>query len=137
MSRYCIVETQFKDSGALINALMETGKWTIEQIEVYEIPQNLLGYCGDIREQKAHIIIRRKHVGKASNDIGFIRLEDGTYEAIVSEYDSKQYNTAWINKLKGNYAFHKICREQEARGRSVSRERCPDGRQRVVVTGYR
>jgi len=137
VSRYCQVLTEFKDETALVDALMETGKWTAEQIEVHNTPQNLFGYRGDKRSQKAHIIIRRKHVGSASNDLGFVKGDDGNYEAIVSEYDSSRYGRAWIGNLTGNYAYHRIRREQESRGRSVSRERGQNGCQRVVITGYR
>jgi transposase len=127
----------FKDSDALIDALAETSPWTAEQIEVHTEPQHLFGYTGDRRTQKAHIIIRRKHVGRSSNDIGFIRKEDSTYEAIISEYDSSKYGSKFMGQLKGSYAFHKLRREQESRGRKVSRTRCPNGRQRVEITGYR
>lgn len=137
MSRYCEVQTNFQDGDALVDALMETGKWTAEQIEVHNTPQNLFGYRGDRRSQKAHIIIRRKHVGSLSNDLGFVRNEDGEYEAIISEYDSRKYGKAWIGRLTGNYAYHRVRREQESRGRTVSRERKQNGRQRIVVTGYR
>ncbi len=137
MSRYCKVETQFTDGDALVDALMETSKWTASQIEVHETPQNLFGYHGDKRAQKAHVIIRRKHVGGASNDLGFVKGDDGNYEAIVSEYDSSRYGKEWIGQLTGNYAYHRVRREQESRGRTVSRERGQNGRQRVVVTGYR
>lgn len=137
MSRYCTVNTQFSDLNALLVAISETGKWTIAQIEQHATPQHLFGYKGDQRAEKAHIIIRRQHVGGASNDLGFVRGEDGNYEAIVSEYDSRRYGKDWIGKLTGNYAYHKVRLEQEARGRQVSRERCPNGHQRVVVTGYR
>ncbi|RLC88989.1 MAG: hypothetical protein DRJ03_00065 [Chloroflexi bacterium] len=137
LSRYCTVNTEFKDGDALVDALMETSKWTAAQIEVHETPQNLFGYHGDKRSQKAHIIIRRQHVGGASNDLGFVKSENGNYKAIVSEYDSRRYGKDWVGRLTGNYAYHKVRREQEARGRHVSRERCPNGRQRVVVTGYR
>lgn len=137
MSRYCVVKTQFTDPNALIEALVETGNWTPEQIERHTDPQHLFGYHGDERTEKAHIIIRRKFVGSASNDIGFVIGKDGNYEAIISAYDSNKYSAKWIGQLKGNYAYHKVRREMESRGRSVSRERCPDGYQRIVVTGYR
>lgn len=137
MSRYCTVKTIFRNSKALINALMETGKWTTAQIEVHNNPQNLFGYSGDKRSQKAHIIIRRKYVGSASNDLGFIRTDDGNYVSVISEYDSNKYGKIWIGQLTGNYAFHKIRIEQEVYGRRISRERLPNGHQRVVVTGYR
>lgn len=137
MSRYCIVQTEFKDGETLVCALMETGNWTIDQIEIHETPQHLFGFHGDQRTEKANIIIRRKNIGKYSNDIGFVQNEHGHYEAIISDYDSSKYGTTWIGQLTGNYAYHKIRQEQESRGRTVSRERCPNGRQRVVVTGYR
>ena len=137
MSRYCTVKTTFKDIDALVSALMETGLWIKEQIEVHTEPQHLYGYHGDQRQEVAHIIIRRKHVGRSSNDLGFIRVEDGSYEAIVSEFDSSKYNASWMSQLKGNYAYHTIARDQEKRGRTVSRERSSNGCQRITVTGYR
>ncbi len=137
MSRYCTVKTLFKDGQALVAALMETSGWKVEQVEVHDTPQHLYGYKGDKRKEKAHIIIRQKHVGDYSNDIGFIQHEDGNYEAIVSAYDSSKYGEAWRAKLKGNYAYQKVHRDMAARGRSVSREMLTNGRQRITVTGYR
>ena len=137
MSRYCVVKTMFTDRNALIEALMETGDWLVDQIEIHNIPQHLLGFKGDTRIETAHIIIRRKHVGSASNDIGFIKGKDGNYQAIISAYDSSRYGKEWVGRLKGNYAYHRIRREQESHGRTVSRTRGENGRQRVVVTGYR
>jgi len=137
MSRYCTVKTQFKDANALIAALMETGGWKISQIEVHQQPQHLYGYRGDVREETAHVIIRRKHVGGSSNDIGFVREADGNHTAIISQYDASKYGETWLASLKGNYAYHKVRQDQESRGRVVSRERGENGRQRIVVTGYR
>ncbi len=137
MSRYCKVLTQFTDQDALLSALMETGSWTQAQVEIHNEPQNLLGYKGDVRVERAHIIIRKKNVGRMSNDIGFVRNGDGNYEAIISEYDSSRYGERWIGELKGNYAYHKIKAEQENCGRDVCRERTSAGRQRITVTGYR
>lgn len=137
MSRYCKVKTQFKDGTALVVALMETGGWTETQIVVHKTPQHLCGYKGDERKEVANIIIRKKNVGSSSNDLGFVLGEDGHYEAIVSQYDSKKYGQTWMDKLKGNYAYHKLKIDMSHRGRTVTRERCENGHQRVVVTGYR
>lgn len=137
MSLYCRVETQFKNQDALVAALMETGKWTKNQVHVFADAQNLIGYKGDIRKEVAHVIIRRQNMGSMSNDVGFVKNPDGTYSAIISEYDKSKYNDAWLKQLKGNYAYHAIRLQQAARGRSVSRERMPDGRQRIRVKGYR
>jgi hypothetical protein len=116
---------------------METGKWTAEQIEIHNEPQTLYGYRGDARQEKANMIIRRKDVGMSSNDLGFIKNEDNTYSAIISEFDKGRYNQSWIDKLKSNYAFQAIRLQQEKKGRKVSRTKLPDGKQRVTIHGYR
>lgn len=137
MSLYCSVQTQFKNESAIVAALVETGKWTKEQISIHQTASHLFGYKGDQRQEVANIIIRREFVPGASNDIGFVRNADGTFTAIISQFDKVKYNNSWINKLKSNYAYHAIRLQQEARGRRVARERLPDGRQRVKVIGYR
>lgn len=106
-------------------------------MHVFDDAQNLIGHKGDIRKEVAHVIIRRQIVGSMSNDVGFVKNPDGTFSAIISEYDKHKYNDAWLKQLKGNYAYHAIRLQQEARGRAVSRERMPDGRQRITVRGYR
>jgi len=137
MSMYCSVQTQFKNQAALVEALMETGNWKRHQIDVHARPQHLFGYKGDKREQLAHVIISRQYVSGASNDVGFLKNADGSYSAMISQYDSRTYNDVWMKDLKANYAYHAIKLQQEARGRTVTRERMPDGRQRVRVIGYR
>ncbi len=141
MSMYCNIKTQFKNRAALIAALMETGHWTADQIEVHDGPQHLYGYQGDQREQTAHVIIRRQHVGRASNDIGFERQADGTYAAVISQYDggsdTSKYGPRWQRALKESYRYHVIKAQQEKRGRRVERVRTPQGRQQVIVSGYR
>jgi hypothetical protein len=134
---YCSIETEFRNPEALILALMETGLWTREQVEMHEKAEHLFGYHGDLRPEKANIIIRRKNVGSSSNDIGFQRQEDGTFTAIISEFDKSKYNKSWTDKLKANYAYQAIRLQQEAKGRQVARTRLPDGKQRVEIKGYR
>lgn len=137
MSQYCLVKTQFKNEAALVAALIETGNWTSAQIEIHESPQSLIGIGGGVRKEQAHIIIRRVHVGSASNDIGFHKTKTGEYEAIISEYDKGKYGEKWLGLLKQNYAFHRVERQQRSRGRTVTRERLGNGRQRVAISGYR
>lgn len=89
MSQFLKYTTKIKNVQDLCEVLKEycTHLQGQDFIEVHETPQNLYGYHGDMRQEKAHIIIRRKYVGGASNDIGFVRNPDGTYSSIVSEYD--------------------------------------------------
>jgi len=97
MSHYVDVYTVVRDQDALVKALERMG--FKGKIEVVATAQALVGYEGDKREQKAHVIIRRQHVGAASNDIGFERMPNGQFVSHISEYDQHQYNQKWQNQL--------------------------------------
>jgi len=105
-----------------------------DKVEVHQEAKSLYGYQGDRREQQAHIIIRRQHVGLAANDIGFQRQSDGTYRAWVSEFDQRQngYGDAWLGKLKQAYGVEKARAEAKKRGYRVSEQKLDDGRVRLV-----
>jgi hypothetical protein len=100
---HCITQVDLTDQKALVQALEELGY----KPNVYVEPKNLYGYQGDLRKQRAHVVIPRRQVGCASNDIGFERKADGTYIMHISEYDekSKTFNT---KKFKQLYAKHRI-----------------------------
>jgi len=74
----------FKDRRLLLAALAAMGYSEVEEGE--SLP--LYGYQGDQRTESAAIVVRRQHLGSASNDLGFARTELG-YVPIVSEYDSR------------------------------------------------
>ena len=101
MSKFAEQTTEFKDAALLVKALEEMGYATVE---VHKDGANLFGYHGDMRDEKANIIVRRKFIGYASNDIGFRLTENGSYAAIISEFDSHKHNSAWVSKLKVSYA---------------------------------
>jgi hypothetical protein len=98
----------------------------------------LLGYRGDVRPQQAHVVIRREHVGPAANDVGWERLPDGTYRAWISEYDQRhRFSVAFQNRIKQEYAFAAVARQQRALGRTVERQMLPGGEIAVRIGGYR
>jgi hypothetical protein len=102
MSHYSRVKTHFKDAQCLIRALKAMG---FAKVEHHTSPQGLYGFQGDLRRDTAHIIVRRKYVGAASNDLGFIQREDGTFEAIISDYDRSfgKKDDKWMARLKREY----------------------------------
>lgn len=105
MSHYSKVKTLIKNRACLVKALADVG---FKDIEVYDIAQPLVGFQNDIRKDKANVIVRRKYVGSASNDLGFVLQEDGTYGAIISDYDSSTYNKKWLDKLQQRYSLHVV-----------------------------
>ena len=48
----------------------------------------LYGYRGDRRPETAGLVVRREHIGSASNDLGFARSADG-YFPIISDFDQR------------------------------------------------
>jgi len=73
---------------------------------ISEEAKNLHGYHGDVRKQKAHIIIPRSQVGGSSNDVGFEKV-DGKYIMHLSEFDQNS-QTFCENKFKQLYNKNKV-----------------------------
>lgn len=121
MSEYRKQTTNCKDRECLIDALVEMG-YKRENIEIHEEAQQLFDYIGrathytDKNGDKANVIVRRKYVGGAANDLGFkLNPETRTYEAIISRYDSGKHNSQWLAGLKTNYSektLIKTCKKQ-------------------------
>jgi len=85
MSKYvAFPDVSFKDRGLLLAALADLGHSQIEEGEALI----LFGYAGDQRPETAEIVVRRRHLGAASNDLGFTRTPRG-YTPIISEYDQR------------------------------------------------
>lgn len=78
---------------------------------------SLVGYMGDERTEQATIIIRRNQLNSASNDIGFTRGPDGTFRAIISDYDrSIGFDDAWLSRLAQAYKERQTMSVANAKG---------------------
>lgn len=113
MSAYSEVKTEFKDGDLLLEALKAMG---FQPRNCIGTPANLEGYHGDQRTQVADIIIPRAQVGNASNDIGFVKGPDGTFRAIISDFDSTRHNKKWLNEVKTNVADAGIQKQAKRMG---------------------
>ncbi len=100
MSKYMtFTSAAFKDRECLLEALSECGYGTVEEGEAI----SLYGYRGDKREETAQIVVRRKFIGAASNDLGFQKTEAG-YVPVISEYDrSFMMQGKFLTALRTNY----------------------------------
>lgn len=131
MSAYTQQETQITDAEILKECLKEKG---YGQVEHTAEPQPLVDFQGrqtkylDKTGDKAEIIIRRKYVSGAANDIGFKKMADGTFAAVISQYDKGRHNAAWMDDLKKNYAEKKIRKVASVNGLTfLKREVTPSG----------
>ena len=119
MSQYAKLEAQYKDRDCLVSALAEQGYTTVE---THDEAQQLFDYHGrattylDASGDKANVIVRRKYVGGAANDLGLVKGADGKYSAIVSRFDTGKHNTTWFNKLKDHYNDKVTTKEAERQG---------------------
>lgn len=125
------VECNQKNEQCLVEALEEIfGKGSVE---VHEEPTGLYGYGGDLRSNLSknnanyappcHLVIRRKHVGGASNDVGFRRNENGTYDAYISDYDKGgNFNQAKVDKMMQHYTSGVTVKQLKKQGYNVTKK---------------
>ena len=74
MSKYLLFQDYaLKDRRLLLAALADLGYAQVEEGEA--LP--LYGYEGDQRLETAEIVVRRRYLGAASNDVGFARTDEG------------------------------------------------------------
>ena len=131
MSHFTRLKTRLTDRPALVQALADVG---YRLVETHDTPQTLYGYRGDKRAEQAEVIIRRKHVGPASNDLGFRRTAAGSFEAIISAFDRRQHSQAWLDRLTQRYAYHVARAKLQEQGFDlVSEETARDGRIHLVL----
>lgn len=140
MSAFVDCETIIQDGECLIQALGEVGFPQHNLVIQYELDaegnkvldekgqpimllQRLHGYRGDLRQDQAHIVIPKRFVGGWSNDIGFRREADGTWRAIISEYDRARFNDAWLTRLTDEYSAKVIEKDLTRRRRPYRKER--------------
>lgn len=128
MSAYLVLLTPMIDQECLLAALIDLG-FDRTKVEVHASPVQLLGYNGYPRAQTANIIIRKQHVGVASNDVGFLATATG-YRAIVSNYDHPRFGREWIAQLSQRYQVHEGAKQE--RLAAEERRRLEEKRQKLV-----
>ncbi|MBD2180017.1 DUF1257 domain-containing protein [Planktothrix sp. FACHB-1355] len=136
MSHFTAIKTELRDVNALVMALEDLG--FKDKVEIHAEAQRLYGFEGDLRQETAEVVIRRQHLGAASNDIGFKQQDDGTYEAVISSYDrAYKYSQQWLNKLTQRYGYHQLMATVPEQGFTVEEEETlEDGTIRVLVARW-
>lgn len=128
MSAYLTLLTPMSDQECLLAALADLG-FDTTKVEVHATPVQLVGYQGDRRAQTANLVIRRRHVGAAANDVGFLATETG-YQALVSGYDHPRFGAGWIAQLSLQYQVHSDAKRERAA--AEERRRLEEERQKLV-----
>lgn len=147
MSHFSQIEVDFqsKNESCLVEALEEIyGKGNVEQSSDGIA---LIGYTGDNRSRlptnnpnyapKCNIVVRRKFVGGASNDIGYYRTEDGKYKLCVSDYDSHgHFGKKKQALVKQHYTASITKKQLKAQGYTVNMSKNKDGTLKVTASKF-
>jgi hypothetical protein len=113
VSKYVELRTSLTDEKYLVEALRELGY----EPEVCPEGRPLVGYVGDLRAERAHVIIPRGQLDSGSNEIGFARDNGGVFQAVVSEYDRGiGFNDAWLGRLAQVYKERQTMAVAKAKG---------------------
>lgn len=119
MSKYLtFTDVVFTNKTLLLAALADLGYSDVEQGEGL----HLYGYLGDVRAERAEIVVRRRSIGSSSNDLGFARSGEG-YTPIISEYDQRMlHDGKFVARLRSAYN-ERVVKEMQQRLRgSLRRE---------------
>lgn len=113
MSKYEELRTVLSDERFLLEALRDLGF----SPDASATSLSLYGYLGDERPEKANIVIRRRQLNSASNDIGFARDANGVYRALISEYDRGiGFDDAWLGQVAQTYKERQTMAVAKAKG---------------------
>jgi len=128
MSKYLVfTEFAFKDRRLLLAALADLGYADVEEGDGL----SLFGYQGDQRPETAQLVVRRRSLGSASNDLGFSHTVLG-YVPILSEYDQRAlHGGQFLVKLRTAYSERVV---EEVRRRLHGTARRTVEHDRITVT---
>lgn len=127
MSKYRKIAVQFLNEAALRQALEDACQKFQIQYEQHPEGAHLIGWLGDARAEQAEYVIRRRYVGGAANDMGFARNPDGSFTAIISDFDSRNDGQIKLDYITQRYAYHQVIAEAEAQGYTVYEQYKADG----------
>lgn len=119
MSHYTTIQTELRDKDVILEALKLMGFSC-------EVGKNLPlhDFLGQKRTQTSDIIISRKELSSASNDIGLRRTSNGSYEMLISEFDERHAKTKdFLANLIYRYSFLKVKKELALSGFKIAEEK--------------
>ncbi len=104
MSHFMKIATKIVSAKHLVMALNDLG---FKNVEVHVKPERLDGWAGD-EAKMANVIVRKKYLKSTLCDIGFLQNAQGTFDALITDFDRDQhgYDDAWLQKLTQPHAYH-------------------------------
>ena len=120
MSAYTTLQTHLVSARHLHQALKDLG---FNEVELHERdPQPLNGSMADGSTLRAEVIIRRRFISGGFGDIGFVRNPQGRLDVVIAEQDRRQFDVAWLLRLRQRYAYHVVQDQLTQQGFSLVNE---------------
>lgn len=121
MSKYLKIKTEMRDITLLTQALDAAAQEHGFEWERHAPGVHLYGYVGDRRPEVAEFVIRKRFVGRSSNDLGWAIQSDGTIQALVSDFDSRQKKSqAIVKSVNDGYTIANATRLAQKAGYTVT-----------------
>jgi hypothetical protein len=147
MSHFTTIESEFdidhlEEMMAALKDAFRQGD-TEPEIEYHAKGADMYGYQGDNRSKidpkssdyspPCEVIIRRKYVGRSSNDIGFKLQPNGKFRAIVSEFDRNRFSMQTQHKVQQDYSIAVGEKTLKAKGfTEIERIKMDDGSIKLI-----
>lgn len=96
MARYRNIQTGVRSEAELARALTQMG---LKHIEVHADAQPLHDWIGRPTDVLANVIVRRKELGASSDDLGFVRNANGTFDLLASDIHLFKFDRKWLAEL--------------------------------------
>lgn len=96
MVRVRLVTTPMWSEEHLVAALAQVD---FQTVEVNRSPVALESWRGTPLGVEASLVLRRRHLSAASDDLGFVRNDRGSFEMILSEGNFFRFDRRWIEDL--------------------------------------
>ena len=128
MSAYVTLLTPMTDQECLLAALTDLG-FDSSKVEVHATPTTLFGYEGEQQSVIANVIIRRRHLNGANNDIGFLASSTG-FQALIRGMDQTRFGSDWLAKLNAKYLS--LAQIKQERMDAAERRRVEEAHRQLV-----
>ncbi len=96
MGRIRLVTTPMWSQDHVLLALGQIG---FPDAEAHEVPVGLESWRGLDLGVQANVVIRRDRLGPASDDLGFVRNSQGTFDAVIPEIHFFRCDRRWLEDL--------------------------------------
>lgn len=96
MTRVRLVTTPIWSQEHLVRALAQVG---FDGAESHGQPVALESWRGIPLGADAHVVVRRARIGSASDDFGFVRNAQGSFDAVISEIHFFRFDRRWLEDL--------------------------------------